>query len=187
MSDGFDDLMHLLDPEEIARRHSTPIREALQALPVRRNTVESYAALVSLTCFSFNFINKRHSNHDVDLTEAEAYGEVRELLGVRDLLPFHNQCVRGLDGGVSAFLNRLIERYEDRAIKRYVDLVLEDYLPDPHAFDQIEELMFSYKRKFGQYLPFNLRDMRVLCNNWKQVMRAHADLLSAHRSQVGQI
>jgi hypothetical protein len=183
----YDDTWYALDPQTFAQRHGNRVIMARENYPLAGNTIENYRELVGVAIDFLNFLKKNSEGHNVDLSYNMALGEVVRLLRVESLEPFYDSCIRGLDGGVSGLLNKITEAYMREKEQGYVNAVIARTISDPLSYEEILGLMQEYVDKFGQFLPFQIRNINLLVHDWRQILLSHAKVLSSVRSKIGHI
>ena len=182
---NFDELFLRVDPVEVAKQ-SEAFRQAREDFPLPRSTANDFQDLLNIIVRFMNLSMKYYLSSEIDWPPERCIADAEELLGQR-LANVYDSCLRGINGGVPAILNRITEKLSENAENKYIDYQLDTLVSSPTSYEEIEELMTDYRRKFGRYLPFHLRNIGLLCLNWREILKSHARLLSHHRTQVGQL
>ena len=184
---SYDELWNALDPQECARAVDSKIYLARESYPLKKNIVESYDEFYSIVTQYMIHLEKNFLNTDVELPESMAFGKVLDLLRIQNLAPLYDRAKRGTEKGLRGVLEEISLRYCEEKNHMYTQHVLETAISDPWDYEEIESLITEYINRFGRYLPYQLRDKRLLVNSWRQILGNHAAILNKIRSMVGQI
>ena len=184
---AFSQFCKLLDPQNVAERRTIPILMARESFSVpKNNKVGSYKQLVELIIGFMRHLYYHYFGVEDDRNKV-FFGDAIELLRVRNLEPFYDQCRRGTNGGVGALLTKITENFCGEQEKRYIEQVIETTLEDPNDIEEIRELLTAYVQKFGRYLPYDIRSPEDLVSKWREVLLNHANVLANIRRDVGTI
>ncbi|MFH1072237.1 MAG: hypothetical protein V1743_02295 [Nanoarchaeota archaeon] len=180
-----DRIMQKIDPQVLAEKVGEPNFLARESFPLIRNKVSGHPELVSLLT--------RYVQHHYQYVglgdywpDDMAFGQAEFFLRQQGLSiqRIYDDAIRGLNGGVSKILTIVAEQIEREHAQRYIDYVFATEI-DQLDYEEIEELMQAFIRKFGQYLPYHLRSVPALMQDWKTILIETAKSQSRLRAFTG--
>ncbi|HOX57880.1 MAG TPA: hypothetical protein PLC99_13415 [Verrucomicrobiota bacterium] len=180
----FNRIGELVDPQTIAEKVSSLCALARHNFQVKSNTASSFRELVEvLSRFVQHFFSVTCR---VELPEDVAFSRAEDALKGRGLSLKHvyDDCRRGTNGGLKRTLDVVAEQLEQEQVHAYIEYVFATMV-DQQNFDEIAELMNDYARKYGRYMPFELRSVPALVANWKAIILETSSIMSRLRSFVG--
>ena len=178
----------MLDPEVCAETYEMPNVMARESYRLGRERVESFDDLIDV-CVDYYM-------HHVARVLAPVQGSPMEHIRgtVSNLVDEHYEggreaaykaASRGISGGLPGvldairdyFLKDMEERYFDHTVMESVDIMdLED----------IETLMEQYLQRYGRHMDGdNLPSAKFLVPKYKQVLKAHANVVRRMRMYFG--
>lgn len=186
MSDKYNRIMSMLDPEVIAEKVSSKVWLARETFPLESNKVNSYT--------EFKDILARHINHHMRdvagypeewaYTWSEVYLK-KQGLSMRTV---YDQCQRGVNGGLKYVLDKITEGIEREKIEGYISGVLKAEMDDPNDLDQIYELMAVFAKRNRKHLtPLQAKYPFLLVSKWREILFEAARIQSELRSHIGDI
>ena len=182
----YQELMEKLEPNEIENKVTAPIEKAdLQAryqveqkFPQR---IEDFQGTKERIVLYTAILYERYG---LRLPEEYILSKALEALRVVNLASVHDQ-VQGTQTGLNEFFEKIKRHLINQQVNAYITFIFEQI----NAFDaeEIEALCTEYFRRFGRYLPFELRSIPALMLNWRQVFQNHAQIMSKIKKDVGAI
>ena len=177
-------LLPALDPQSIEENAVTPLLIARESFVLPSPKVGSYQELVNLLTRFVQHLMRAIGLHDFP---AElALGRAQQLLKSRGMTleSVHDECRRGIGGGVRKVLEQMTDAVTRDHIDQYIEHAISKRI-DQLDYDQLEGLMKAYLEKFAPHLPADRRSMGAIVANWRAIILETARQRSQIRSYVG--
>lgn len=180
--------MTMLDPEECARVYELPNIMARETFRLDRIQVNTFDELIALCSRYYVHHWRRVICDGVTPPIEHVHGALWDIIdhgfsGGREAA--FKAAQRGLNGGLPAVLDAIRDHFLKEQEKQYFDHVLMEAV-DVMDLEDIESLMRQYLERYGRHMDGeNLQSARFLVPKYREVIRAHSQIVRNIRTHFG--
>jgi len=180
----YDELISKLEPEAIEAKINAPIERAdveakyrvQKAYPGKIENFEDTTRRIAL------YTSVLHSEYGLRLPEEYMISHALKALQTKSLATVHDD-VKGSESRLHLHFDKIKRHLINDQTNIYLTSVFESV--NEYDYDLMESICTEYIRRFGRFLPFELRSVPTMMLNWRQIFKMHAQVLSDLKKDVG--